>query len=70
VRVRGDTAVEFFSPSGIRYSIRAVGIGHPWHTIGPTGGRVSTDAEVALARALIAVDLERKLDAWEAEERS
>lgn len=53
-RVRGDTAVEVFSPAGVRYSIRYVGIGHPWHTIGPDGGRVSTDAEYALAKALIA----------------
>lgn len=54
IRVLGDTAVEVFSPAGVRYSIRDVGIGHPWHTIGPDGGRVATDAEIACAKAMIA----------------
>jgi hypothetical protein len=52
-RIGGDTAVEITTPGGERYSIRYVGIGHPWHAIGPEGGRVATDAEYALARALI-----------------
>lgn len=52
-RVCGDTVVEFNDAQGRHYSIRDVGIGHPMHTVGPNGGRVSTDAEVALALALI-----------------
>lgn len=54
VRVLGDTVVEVISSQGVKYSIRYIGIGHPWHTIGPEGGRVSTNAEYALAQALIA----------------
>jgi hypothetical protein len=53
-RVSGDTAVRVVTPKGEEYSIRYIGIGHPWHTIGPDGGRVATDAEYALAKALIA----------------
>lgn len=51
--VSGDTVVNITTPEGDHYSIRYVGIGHPWHTIGPDGGRCSTDAEHALAKALI-----------------
>jgi hypothetical protein len=54
VRVRGDAVVEVISPAGVKYTIRYIGIGHPLHTIGPDGGRVATDAECALFRALVA----------------
>jgi len=55
--VSGDTAVHIKGPKGI-YSIKYIGIGHPWHTITTEEGdlprgRCATDAEFALARALI-----------------
>lgn len=54
IEVSGDTAVDVHTPSGKNYSIRWVGIGHPWHTISDGRGREATGAEYALARALIA----------------
>jgi hypothetical protein len=53
-RILGDTVVEVTAPDGTQYSIQYVGIGHPWHTISKGRGRVSTGAEYALAKALIA----------------
>ena len=45
---------------GIRYAVKAVGLGHPWHTITTEGddsprGRVATDAEIAFAEALAGI---------------
>lgn len=54
-RVSGDTVVEIYAPNGDLYTIRYVGIGHPWHAVGPKGGRVATGTEYLLAKALIAV---------------
>ena len=56
LRISGTTAVVVVTPRGERYSIRDIGIGHPMHTIGPKGGRCSTDAEIALFEALMLDD--------------
>lgn len=55
IEVQGDTVVIVQHPNAGEYYVRYVGIGHPWHTIGPTGGREATPCEYAFAQAAIAM---------------